>query len=409
MSPLGSSSGRTTEIRQQAAVAGVLWVFLIALWSIKGTCLSPDSRTFSSWADILVAHNFSYLALFSRAASTAPPLLYTGIITLIALLKVVFGVRWAAFLVLINACAMSAVSVILFRLISRISSSPAAPWLGSVLLMGCWDLLQWVRYALSDITFLAIVTGICALACQSLIESEKHIAGSSRRTAIVLGLGTLVTFYRPTGVLVWPSLLFYLWARHQLLHGRQIPAFRKLAGLTGFLAVAAIFANAFLMAHPGRFPSSATISHQVRHYRSGEIVWDRPDTFQAPPVQVIDYARISACRWVWYWAIWTRDFSLKHSLLNAIFFIPIYGLTLITLWTLLREDGDWSQGQKAALGVLVIFVATVSTFHAVIQVDYDWRYRLPVLCPLIVLAACGFGTPRLQSVLFSLRSRLGVP
>ena len=56
---------------------------------------------------------------------------------------------------------------------------------------------------------------------------------------------------------------------------------------------------------------------------------------------------------------------------------------------LVRGDTAFARPERrvflAAAGALLAY----SVFHAFIQVDFDWRYRVPVLPHLILLAAGG--------------------
>jgi hypothetical protein len=38
-------------------------------------------------------------------------------------------------------------------------------------------------------------------------------------------------------------------------------------------------------------------------------------------------------------------------------------------------------------------IYTTALFHSMVQVDYDWRYRLPILPHLIFIAAFAFSRP----------------
>jgi hypothetical protein len=86
-----------------------------------------------------------------------------------------------------------------------------------------------------------------------------------------------------------------------------------------------------------------------------------------------------------------QGYSLKHNLLNMAFFIPAYAFALSALGFLKRTGaaGQDKGTQKTAVLCLALIVS-FALFHAVTNIDFDWRYRLPIIFPLILLAAIGF-------------------
>jgi hypothetical protein len=66
------------------------------------------------------------------------------------------------------------------------------------------------------------------------------------------------------------------------------------------------------------------------------------------------------------------------------------------VFTLLSGRSHLQRGARdvgfAAVGAILLY----AIFHAMMHVDYDWRYRIPVLPHLILLAACGFSDARLR-------------
>jgi hypothetical protein len=82
-------------------------------------------------------------------------------------------------------------------------------------------------------------------------------------------------------------------------------------------------------------------------------------------------------------------YSLGHWLAELAFFLPCYLLAAwlgVALW---RGRTDFGAAERkvflAAFGALFSY----AVFHALVQVDFDWRYRTPILAHLILLAAGG--------------------
>ncbi|HEX8579892.1 MAG TPA: hypothetical protein VF655_09905, partial [Allosphingosinicella sp.] len=125
-------------------------------------------------------------------------------------------------------------------------------------------------------------------------------------------------------------------------------------------------------------------------YLEGLVVWQRPETYLAPPHGLAGYLAIMAARFGWFFAPGAAGYSGAHWIIQIAFFAPAYGLASWFVFTLLAGRSTLERSSRdvglAALGAILLY----AMFHALMHVDYDWRYRIPVLPHLILLAACGF-------------------
>jgi hypothetical protein len=161
-----------------------------------------------------------------------------------------------------------------------------------------------------------------------------------------------------------------------------------LAIATALLALA----FAWLMQDPARWPFdplATAFRDTAAAYARGEVVSARPETFHSPPRQLADYLLISADRFVHFFAIDAAAFSRRHTAVGLVFFLPCYVLAAWLAVALWRGRTGFPAGERkvflAAFGALFSY----ALFHALVQVDFDWRYRLPVLPHLILLASGG--------------------
>ncbi|HEX9965702.1 MAG TPA: hypothetical protein VGB04_12045 [Allosphingosinicella sp.] len=365
-----------------------LWLaaLLIALahgayTAAAGIVMSPDSVTYAYWSGRMIELGFDYPALLAEAKTTFPPLLYVLFGTLLALLRLVFGEGWAAALVLLNLAAHVGLGTLLVRLAVRLTGSAPAGWGALLLFLGCFDLVAWIPYVLSDPTFVFLAFAVFTLAA-------RRILVEARRWLPVLGPAALGVFYRPTGMVLIPDLL---WAAYLSRSGRTVRPGPLLAALAAAgLATALVFA--WFMQDPSRWPLEA-LSGAFRtvagEYALGEVVSARPETYHGPPAALTDYLLISADRFIHFFAIGAADFSVAHWLVQLAFFLPVYGLAgwlAVALWL-----GRTPFGETERKVFLAAFGAVLSyaLFHALVQVDFDWRYRGPILPHLILLAAGG--------------------
>lgn len=350
------------------------------LW--RGMVASPDSVTYAHFASRLADSGFDFAAIYAEVQHSFAPALYALFVALLAGLRTLFGSDWPAALVALNFAAHIGLGILLVGLARRVTGSGAAAWTALLLYLGCFEILQWVPYLLSDTSFILIAFSIFTLAA-------RRILGLARGWLTVFAAAMVGIFYRPTGMVLVPDLAwaFYL-ARSP---GSRIPRGRLLAILVALgLAGAALFA--WLVQDPSRWPFD-TLSgafNQIAHgYGIGEIVFDRPGTFHAPPVTLIDHMLISGDRFLHFFAPWTEGFSSTHIVLQLLFFIPCYGLASWLVIALLRGTTGLPPAARDVLFAATGAVLSYAAFHALVQVDYDWRYRLPVLPHLILLASGG--------------------
>lgn len=348
-----------------------------------GVRMSPDSHVYAYWSGRLVESGFDYGNLIAEASTGFPAILYALFATLLALLRLAFGSGWATAAVAINFVAHVALAILMVALAARATRSGAAAWGALLLYLGCFDLLMWVPFVLSDATFALLAFGIFTLAA-------ARILGETKGWTTVLATAAAGIFYRPTGMVLIPDLA---WAVYLSRTGaRPIRRAPVLAAAAAGILVA-VLAFAWLVQEPGRWPLDA-LSNAFRDtaagYAQGEVVSGRIETYHGPPVGLADFLLISADRFLHFFAVGAAGYSAAHWLAGLAFFLPAYALAAWLAVALWRGKTDFPAGERkvflAAFGALLSY----AVFHALVQVDFDWRYRIPILPHLILLAAGGF-------------------
>ena len=203
-------------------------------------------------------------------------------------------------------------------------------------------------------------------------------------------LALVMLFFRPTAL---PSLLWFLAAPLASLAigwrkagpaGWLTPAFLGLA-LCVLLAAAWLVPN---LGELGLAEPESWLAMVARRFQEGVVVRDRPGTYHAPPQGYAAALLLTLDKLYHYFIFLRSEFSLAHQVLNTMFFIPAY---LLALAALLPLPGRPRVSLAAFLALAWIIIYAV--FQAAQYLDYDWRYRIPVLAPLVVLA--GLGAARL--------------
>jgi 4-amino-4-deoxy-L-arabinose transferase-like glycosyltransferase len=347
-----------------------------------GVTLASDSPAYAYWSQRMIDSGFDYPALLAEAKTSFPGIFYLMFVTLLALLRLVFGSGWATALVALNFAAHVILGALIVRLAVRLTRSAAAGWGALLLFLGCFDLLGWVPFILSDATFVLLAFAIFTLAA-------GRILGDSRGWLPVFGAAAVGILYRPTGMVLLPDLAwaFYL-ARTRARAIRRGPV---LAALGAGIALL-VLAFAWLVQDPGRWPFAAfagSFRTTAADYALGEVVSARWETYHLPPVQLTDFALISLDRFLHFFALDAATFSRPHAIAELVFFLPCYALAAWLAVALWRRGTAFEAPERkvflAAFGALLSY----AVFHGLVQVDYDWRYRLPILPHLILLAGGG--------------------
>ena len=343
---------------------------------------SGDSATYAHWSARLVETGFDYPELLAEAAPAFPAFFYALFATLLALLRTVFAEDWSAALVTVNLAAHAGLAAMVMRLAALATGhSAAAAWTVLILFLGCHELLRWVPFVLSDVTFVFLAFAIFSLAAGRILEPGKSWLPVAFPAVAAI-------FYRPTGIVLVADLA---WAAF-LARRKRLPPWPVLAAaIAGFAALVAV-AFAWLVEAPERWPFDAfSRAFEVvgSSYANGEVVRVRFATYHEAPSGLADILLISADRFRHFFAIGAAEYSLAHRAVSLAFFVPCYGLAAwlgIAMW---RGDSQIGEAERRLFMAAAGAVFAYAFFHALVQIDFDWRYRLPVIPHLMLLAAGG--------------------
>lgn len=75
-------------------------------------------------------------------------------------------------------------------------------------------------------------------------------------------------------------------------------------------------------------------------------------------------------------------FTLKHKLINGLFFLSSYILTLVGVF----GSRVLTTFNRSVIFFAVSFSLVTAVYHAVTIIDYDWRYRFPIV-PILLLSS----------------------
>jgi hypothetical protein len=357
----------------------------------RGVCVSADTARYSMHADLLIAKGFDVGAYLRGSDFVVPPILYLGWVLVVALCKVVSGPSWPSGIVAINLLLSVATGFLVLSLVLRVTRSLGPPITAFALFIGCYDVYIWIPFVLSDISYMALSTAI--VYCLLSIHGRKRRQMGIYLAAVFLSMLALI--YRPSAIpVVMAAIAGYLMisvvddssALRRALFARKL--FFALIVMFAFLSAA----HAFVMQDPSLWLFSfargwvETIS---REYHEGFVVYLRPETYSMPPATFMDYISITMKKLAYFFAMDASGFSFAHRVVNYAFFIPAYFLSLVAIASLLSANSSLSSDSWMVALISFMTILFYSLFHALQEIDFDWRYRLPCMPLLILLAAMG--------------------
>jgi hypothetical protein len=345
---------------------------IFAGWiAYRGPVFAVDTPTYERWAEALIGEGFNVRSFLDHNSFTAPLQLYLLWILLIAVAKVAVGASWPLVTSAINAIALFLTArAVLASAPGRLATIAAA-----AALIAAADLWIFAPYVLSDMLFMAFST----IALAALIgDRPQPVAWPATALAAVT---------RPTA----PPLIVTAVAVASRLT-QWVTRHERTAVAIGLGAIAAaLLAHAYAIAHP-EAPIPLWLQpwfNKVRAgYAQGAAVLERTDTYVAPAVTVPAVVRLTLLKWIYFFSPWLPGYSVPHAIMNAGFFIPIYVACMVAVAR---------ASNRHAVVVLASYIALVSGFHAMQEVDFDHRYRLPIIPALIMLAAQALEPMRLRA------------
>jgi hypothetical protein len=366
------------------AVASPLFVFLLVAAtfgiSTRGRLQpSSDMKFYVSLADAVSKGHFVEVFTTSKQAN------FTIILfpSLLAIVRMISPAHWQSIMLAINVLCAAVTAVLLVKLVRMVTGSDAVATIALLFYLVCFDIAVWVRFLETDNVYTTLATVAFLLVVRGVLHPDGPQGGRRAKVALATILAAVT---RPVGVVVVPLVILAEWFFVQRAEktGRRV-----LWVLVGFAIVATFFLHAYLYQDLRRWPSDwmrPKLQEYVARERGGEVVFDRHETFRQPPSTMSDYLSIEADRLARFFQITSSAFSRRHNLISIVYYGPLFLLALIGI-----ADALWSADRRrsAVVQVALLWIVAAAALSAVTILDFDWRYRLPLMPQIVLLGACG--------------------
>ena len=351
----------------------ILVCFLIIFYYhfSSGFVMSSDSKRFSRWADELIRLNFNFFDFFSiDKASHRPSLLFFSVpVVVIALCKILFANDWQFVFLIFNLLLLFISIIVYSKILLLVGVRKILISLALPIIVLSVDILIWPRYILSDMIYSFFVLISVYFIIELIINNKLKVF--KFLFIIILLLGS-----RPSSVpVIFAIILFVGCFNFEILKRKKYILFSI------FIMIASIpFILSFLyLIIDNNFSEINKVNFITNMVKKGMIIHDRPDTWLDAPNNLFEIINIYFFRFINFFNPYASTFSLIHILLN--FFQLFLILFSILIWCF---DVEKETIDKIFFYIIMLAIS-VAAFHSFILIDYDWRYRFPIILPILIL------------------------
>jgi hypothetical protein len=358
-----------------------VWITLLFAYALlasvviyKGSIQSLDTKNFMDFADRLISHQFNLFSYYSSSYWGA--FFYTLPVAIIAILKLIMNDQWVTGYLITN---LAALFFTLFLYIKIAFYLGIRKWLISaslLIFLVSTDFLLWPRYILTDTLFVSLVM----LAIYAVTTRTSNYYPSYIFIIISLFL-LLVT--RPSSLPYIAVFLFFAFTPS--MSQKMLVKKTLFVRLGSFILLSSVFYSIIIMANTSGIIESATIDHWYKYVEEGAIIHERPETYIAYKATHLVTVKLFFYRMVMFFTPFAKDFSLFHNTLNGISLLGCY-VVIMTMFYYSYSDFEQKHTRASAVALLATLIVSVAIFTSAILIDYDWRYRYPIIAPLILLA-----------------------
>ena len=361
----------------------------------KASC--PDGDSFAEWAEHLIIYKFNYLQYFEFLGSFQS-FMYTGFISVVALNRIMFGPAWEYGMLGFNLFCDVLTAFLILTIVWKSTQKVLPLVLVGILYALSFEICLWLPYILTDVCFMFLSFLVLSLSFMSSTTKEKKHALWLWIVTVLVVLLSMA--FRPGVIQLFTFFVFafIIYFKINATDSEVRVAFARNFGLLFVaFAILGIFSFAYIMQDPLRLFFDSLIDYAAswrKYYIRGEelkgvVVFNRPYTYHNTPASLLDYVLIILDKFLHFFSISTKAYSLKHKILNYLIFVPTYGLIIISLIELFRKRSKLSSEVWILTFLSAIFVLIFAIVSLNNNLGSDWKYWLPCIPPLIVLAGIG--------------------
>ena len=233
-----------------------------------------------------------------------------------------------------------------------------------------FDLLLWPKYILTDTVFSFLIMFLVYFAIKSIVDDKIYYS-------YLIFFIILLLITRPSSLpYIFTVILFILFIKFHINFNPKI-----VISIFIFLFVLIPFCFAILFQLMEVFLSGTRkADYLIGMVKEGMIIRNRPETYLESPETFIDVFVLYFVRLIYFFSPYTKNFSLIHITLNTLQTFVVFGS--IVIWSFF---GKKNFSVNKTIGLILMISISVAAFHSFSLIDYDWRFRFPIIIPLLML------------------------
>lgn len=302
--------------------------------------------------------------------------------------------------VALNAVLFSVLVVLLYQFWIMVHGSWSR-WAGRQGFMAAGVGGFYIIFGLPDPFLLSytVLTDIFSLFWVSVfvVATTRGILEGGRMAWIVaLCMAVTALYVRPTGVVLPVLLVYVLLVRSLAERGMRA---RTLAVVSiGVPLVITLLMVPWLVSMKinGADWIDAVVPDLLRQefrqavyfFERGIVVSDRLETYVGTPDGYMDVLEMILKRLFYYWIplrLGEAPYTLTHNIVNLVYVLAVWPLMIIGIRRMIAAD----RRCRIAVLFLVMVALSYALLHSVTLLSFDWRYQLPAMVPLWMLAGVG--------------------
>lgn len=344
---------------------------IICIYNLSiGQIMSADSFWYSNSADDLIKSNFDLLNFYSNDPHIVKSFFYTLPVILIAIIKLFFGIDWQNVFIYFNLCLVFLSLLLFSKSLLLLKVRPLIISLGIYCLTLSADLLTWPRYVLTDILFSFLILTIVYTIIKGIIKKKTYYFNLTL-------LFLLLFFTRPTSIVILFFLIIYFFLIN--IKMTYSPRLILLIIFKLFLIIPFILSILYFVLK-AYFSDIEMAIFIINFTKSGIVIHDRPETLIQISESFFEILYLYFIKMIFFFTPYVEGYSIIHAFLN-IFQISALIFSLY-IWAVFGKT-------KNFINLVILMILLMSCFfagfHALTIIDYDFRYRYPIIMPLAMI------------------------
>ncbi len=351
-------------------------LMLFPIVAVEGPIIASDTVTYEKWSALLM--NYGLNGIVSDTDYVFSKIFYLIHLYFVAFCKIIAGDYWTYFHFTSNVFFHLLTGILVFYNSYKLTKDGAVALFSNILFYFSIDSIKITCLLLSDTNFIFLINLLFA----------AYLSRSWLKKYALPGFMTvllLIVFYRPTGVNVLGTIVFFFLLSGTKFKGSKITVFSFL----GAIGVLLFAYNTYVLSKGLTYIDNMPLKFLRKKFEydyNGVVVWDRytvTKVFVNNPFESLLFYSQKLLR---FFQFYVSQYNYLHNILNFMFFIPAYFATIFAVWS--------KRINKPEALFIIFFIFVTAFFHTFTVIDFDWRYRL-VLVPFF----CNLFAISLQSIL----------